>query len=163
MRVFRRDKSQKPAPLTLEETIAVDLGKEIETLSQQEIEDFSDRVFEWIPILLRQASRDTGPGFDRLVAKVKFWGKKLLLRRGAASILPGSDTTFEIFEESFRALLLAFEKHSPVFQRIFVEQAKRYQAQQEAMGRARLESAHGTVIEIEAVPSELRQLGPIDE
>ena len=158
MSIFRRDKA--PA-LTLEEKAAIDLGKELEGLSQRDIEDFSDRVFEWVPILVRQASRQTGPGFDRLIAKVKFWGKKLLIRRGAAALAPGSDG-IEVFGTSLKALLSAFEKHAPNIQRIFVEQVKRYREQQEAQRRPRLESARPTVIEIEAEPGELKQLGPVD-
>ena len=108
----------------LEEQAAIELGQILESLPAMDIENFSDRVFDFIPILISQASRPTTTGLNHLVERAKFWGKKLLVRRGAAAAMPGSDG-LEVFTESGRALLAAFEKHAPGIQKIFVEQVKR--------------------------------------
>ena len=152
MSFFRRDKTPS---LSLEEKAAIDIGEEMKNLSAQDVADFGNRIYEFIPLLVSQASRPSTHGLDALLGKCKYWGKKLLVRRAAAAMTPGSDA-LQVFEESAKALLAAIQKYVPAVQQIFVDQVKRYREQRKQERRPRLEPV---ILEAEVV--ETKQLGPM--
>ena len=158
MSFFRRDKEPQ---LTLEEQAAIDIGKEMATLSAQDLDDFGNRISEFIPLLVAQATRPTTHGLDGVIAKCKYWGKKLLVRRGAAAMAPGSDG-LEVLAGSVKALLEAMEKYAPAIQQIFVDRVKRYRAQQAQLARPRLEAAKPAGLILDAEILETKQLGPVE-
>lgn len=113
-------KKGKPT-LTAEEHFASDLNEVVEGASDAEIKEFANWIFEYIPIVISQATRPPSTFLDRAKAVVVKWGKKLVFRNALSP------------SEGLQKVLKALETHGPAIQRIFVAQAKRYREQQEIL------------------------------
>jgi hypothetical protein len=110
----------KERKASVEEQFVQDLNAVVAQASPEEIEEFANWVFEYIPILVAQANRPTSPFMERIKLTVLKKGKKLLWR----ALSP---------VECVQAILAAVEKFAPDIQRIFVEQCQRYQRAREQL------------------------------
>ncbi len=141
MGIFTRSEERK---LTLEEKFVAKLDAVVARAAEPQVEEFSDWIFDYIPLLIAHASRPTSPFLVEVKDTIMKEGKKLLWR----ALSP---------VDCVKAILVAVETHAPNIQRIFLAQVERYKRERAQLTTLKLEAADGrtNVIEAELVGPKL--------
>jgi hypothetical protein len=144
--IFGRNKGPS---LTVPQRFVHDVNAVVATFTAEEQDNFGDRIFEYMPILIRQACRPTTAGEERLFDTIKTAGKKLIFRGVLDPV------------QCFRDIMAALDEFAPDIQRIVAEQAKRYREQKERERRGRIEGAAAPRQFIDAIVVQQKALEPV--